>query len=78
MLSRAGGEIQLSGFLPSSQSVSRAKCSQFTCMQINRPDVLEIKASEDNDPVHIDIIFFHKFDSATHAMRVVMFNFNNI
>lgn len=47
-------------------------------MQINRPDVLEIKASEDNDPVHIDIIFFHKFDSATHAMRVVMFNFNNI
>lgn len=47
-------------------------------MQINRPDVLEIKASEDNDPVRIDINSFHKFDSATHAMRVVMFNFNNI
>lgn len=63
MLSRAGGEIQLFGFLPSSQSVSqpasvgRAKCSQFTCMQINRPDVLEIKVSEDDDPVHIDIHF---------------------
>lgn len=40
-----------------SASVGRAKCSQFTCMQINRPDVLEIKASEDDDPVHIDIDF---------------------
>lgn len=37
-------------------SVGQAKCSQFTYMQISRPDVWRY-VSEDNNPVHININF---------------------